>query len=116
MEVKAMAKNLHISPQKCRLVVDQIRCKKVSDGLDILRFSNKKAASLVRKALESAIANAENNRSADVDELEIKTVFVNQGRMHTRYRARARGRSSSIHKRTSHISIVLSDGRDEEAS
>ena len=117
MDLRATSKNLHLSPQKCRLVLDQIRNKKVSDGLDILRFSDKKAAALVRKTLESAIANAESSRSADVDELEIKAAFADQGRTSRRYRARARGRSASIHRRTSHVTIVLSDGRSErEAS
>lgn len=115
MEAKAVSKNLRISPQKCRLLADQIRSKKVSDGLDLLRFSSKKAAVLVRKTLESAVSNAENNQGADVDELKIKTVFVDQGRSHTRYRARARGRSANILRRTSHVTIVLSDGHEEEA-
>ena len=113
MDIRAISKNLRVSPQKCRLVLDQIRNQRVSDGLDILRFSNKKAAALVRKTLESAIASAENNRSADVDELEIKAAFADQGRTQRRYRARARGRSANIHRRTSHVTIVLSDGRDE---
>lgn len=117
MEVKALSRNLRISPQKCRLVIQQIRDKKVSDGLDVLRFSNKKAAVLIRKTLESAVANAENNHGADVDELRIKTAFADQGRSYSRYRARARGRSANVLKRTSHITITLSDGRrQEEAS
>lgn len=114
MEVKAVARNVRIAPQKCRLVADQIRYKKVSDGLDFLRFCNKKAAVLIRKTLESAVANAENNHSADVDELAITMIAVDQGRGFTRYRARARGRSASITKRSSHITIRLSDGRQEE--
>ena len=114
MEVRAVSKNAHIAPQKCRLVADQIRDKRVSEGLDILRFSNKKAAAVVRKILESAAANAENNHSADVDDLTIRIITIDQGRSSVRYRARARGRGASITKRTSHITITLSDGHTEE--
>ena len=109
MQVSATAKRLRISPQKARLVVDQVRGKPVSDALDILNFSNRKAAELVRKVLESAIANAENNEGADIDELSVSEVFVNEGVTMKRIRARAKGRADRIFKRTSHITVTVSD-------
>ena len=79
MEVSASAKRLRISAQKVRLVADQIRGKPVADALDLLSFSNKKASVLMRKALESVVANAENNEGADIDELKVSEVYVNEG-------------------------------------
>ncbi|MEC8808440.1 MAG: 50S ribosomal protein L22, partial [Pseudomonadota bacterium] len=79
MEVSAIAKRLQISPQKVRLVADQVRGKPVADALDILNFSTRKGALLVRKAVESAIANAEHNEGADVDDLRISEIYVNEG-------------------------------------
>ena len=92
MQVSATAKRLQISPQKARLVVDQVRGKPVADALDILNFSTKKAAVLVRKVLESAIANAENNEGADIDELKVSEVFVNEGMTMKRIKPRAKNR------------------------
>lgn len=109
MEVSAIAKKLSISPQKARLVVDQVRGKPVSDALDILSFSPQKGAVLVRKVVESAIANAENNEGADVDELKISAIFVNEGMSMKRIRPRAKGRADRIVKRTSHITVTVSD-------
>jgi len=109
MQVSATAKRLAISPQKARLVADQVRGKPVADALDILNFSTKKAAVLVRKVVESAIANAENNEGADIDELRISEIFVNEGRTQKRIRPRAKGRADRILKRASHITVTVSD-------
>ena len=109
MQVSATAKRLRISPQKARLVVDQVRGKPVSDALDILSFSNRKGAVLVRKVLESAIANAENNKGADIDELKVSEVFVNEGMTMKRIKPRAKGRADRIFKRSSHITVTVTD-------
>lgn len=109
MQVSATAKRLQISPQKARLVVDQVRGKPVSDALDILSFSNRKGAVLVRKVLESAIANAENNQGADIDELKVSQVFVNEGMTMKRIKPRAKGRADRILKRSSHITVTVTD-------
>ena len=109
MQVSATAKRLQISPQKARLVVDQVRGKPVADALDILSFSTKKGAVLVRKVLESAIANAENNEGLSADSLFVKNAIVDGGPMMKRYRPRARGMASPIQKKTSHITVILSD-------
>ena len=109
MQVSAKANRLQISPQKVRLVADQIRGKAVGDALDILNFSTQKAAHLVRKAVESAIANAENNEGADIDELKISEIFVNEGLTMKRIRPRAKGRADRIFKRSSHLSVTVTD-------
>jgi large subunit ribosomal protein L22 len=109
MEVRAVAKRLNIAPQKARLVADQVRGKPVSDALDILNFSVRKGAVLVRKVLESAIANAENNEGADVDELKISEIYVDAGMTMKRIRPRAKGRADRILKRTSHITVTVTD-------
>ena len=109
MEVFARLRNIRISTQKCRLVADQIRGLPVDRALEVLSFSNKKAGPIVKKVLESAIANAEHNEGADIDELKVSKVFVDEAAMFRRYRARARGRSNRISKRTSHITLAVSD-------
>ena len=109
MQVSAKANRLQISPQKVRLVVDQVRGKSVSDALDILSFSTQKAAGLVRKLVESAIANAENNEGADIDELKICEIFVNEGLTMKRIRPRAKGRADRIFKRSSHVTVTVTD-------
>lgn len=109
MQVSATAKRLGISPQKARRVVDQVRGRPVSDALDILNFSTQKGAGLVRKVVESAIANAENNEGADVDELKISEVFVNAGMTMKRIRPRAKGRADRILKRTCHVTVTVTD-------
>ena len=109
MEVSASAKRLRISAQKVRLVADQIRGKPVADALDLLSFSNKKASVLMRKALESVVANAENNEGADIDELKVSEVYVNEGMTMKRIRPRAKGRADRILKRSSHITVTVSD-------
>ena len=109
MEVKAIAKRLSLSPQKARLVVDQVRGKDVGKALDILNFSTQKGAVLVRKVLESAIANAENNEGADVDELRVSQIYVDAGATMKRIMPRAKGRADRILKRTCHITVMVSD-------
>ena len=109
MQVQAHARRLRISAQKARLVADQVRGKPVADALDILNFSTKKGAVLVRKVVESAIANAENNEGADVDELRVAEIYVNEGMTMKRIRPRAKGRADRIFKRTSHITVTVSD-------
>lgn len=107
MEVVAKLKYTHISAQKGRLVADQIRGLPVERALKLLTFSNKKAAGLIKKVLESAIANAEHNAGADIDELKVATIFVDGGPMQKRMHARAKGRGARILKRTSHITIIV---------
>jgi len=109
MEVSASAKRLQISAQKVRLIADQIRGKSVADALDILAFSTQKASVLMRKAVESVVANAENNEGADIDELKISEVYVNEGMTMKRIRPRAKGRADRIFKRSSHIKVTVSD-------
>ncbi|NOX52056.1 MAG: 50S ribosomal protein L22 [Gammaproteobacteria bacterium] len=109
MQVSAKANRLRISAQKVRLVVDQVRGKPVAEALDILNFSTKKAAVLVRKVVESAIANAENNEGADVDELRVSEIYVNEGMTMKRISPRAKGRADRILKRSSHITVTVSD-------
>jgi len=109
MEVSARLKNANVSPQKGRLIADQIRGKNVENALQILAFSTKKAAHIVKKVLESAIANAEHNEGADIDELKISRIFVDEGRYQARYRARAKGRGARVLKRNCHITVTVSD-------
>ena len=109
MLVKATAKNVRISPQKARLAVDQIRGQSVARALEILAFGETKAATLVLKTLESAIANAEHNESADIDELFVSKCFVDEGPTMKRMRPRAKGRGAGILKRSSHITVAVSD-------
>ncbi|HIJ21387.1 MAG: 50S ribosomal protein L22 [Gammaproteobacteria bacterium] len=109
METVAKLKNAKISAQKVRLVVDQIRGLPVENAVDLLRFSNKKAAHIVGKILNSAIANAEHNEGADIDELKVSTAFVDEGPTYKRIQPRAKGRANRILKRTSHISVAVSD-------
>ena len=109
MQVAATLRYARISPQKCRLVADQIRGQSVGDALQTLTFSPKKAARMVRKVLESAIANAEHNHGADIDELRVAAVQVNEAPSFRRFRARAKGRGARIIKRNSHITISVSD-------
>jgi len=109
--MQAMAKMRHAktSAQKARLVADQIRGLPAEQALNQLRFSTKKAAALMRKVLESAIANAEHNEGADIDELKVATVMVDEGPKMKRMRARAKGRGNRIIKQTSHLTVTVSD-------
>jgi len=109
MQVSATLKHARISPQKCRLVADQIRGLPVERALNELTFSPKKAATMVRKVLESAIANAEHNEGADIDELRVAAICVNEGRTLKRMQARAKGRGNRILKRNSHITVTVGD-------
>ncbi|HCE9344015.1 TPA: 50S ribosomal protein L22 [Pseudomonas aeruginosa] len=112
MEVAAKLSGARISAQKARLVADQIRGKKVGEALNLLAFSSKKAAEIMKKVLESAVANAEHNEGADVDDLKVSTVFVNEGRSLKRRimpRANAKGRADRIVKRSCHITVKVAD-------
>jgi len=109
MRAQATLKYARISAQKARLVGDQIRGQHVERALNDLTFSTKKAAAIMRQILESAIANAENNTGADVDELKVVEVQVNEGPTMKRIRARAKGRASRILKRTSHICVTVAE-------
>ena len=107
METKASLRGARLSAQKGRLVADLVRGKPIDKALNILRFSQKKAAGLIRKALESAIANAEHNDGADIDELKVKSIYVEQGATLKRFRARAKGRGNRISKGTCHIYVTV---------
>ncbi len=108
-EVAAVLRGARLSAQKARLVADTIRGKNVGDALNILSFSNKKGADIIKKVLESAIANAEHNDGADVDELKVSTVFVDEGMTMKRIMPRAKGRADRICKRTCHITVKVSE-------
>ena len=109
MQTHSVLRFARLSPQKGRLVADQVRGKPVDQALQVLRFSNKKAAGMIRKVLESAIANAENNFGADVDELRISEIMVDAGPQIKRMMPRAKGRADRIVKPTSHITIRVAD-------
>jgi len=109
MQVSAKLRMARISPQKARLVADQIRGLPVEKALNTLSFSTKRAAGLIKKVLESAIANAEHNEGADVDELRVRTICVDEGPTLKRVEARAKGRANRINKRTSHIHVSVAD-------
>ena len=109
MQVSATAKRLSISARKARLVADQVRGQPVERAMNLLGFSTLKAAFLVRKVVESAIANAENNEGADVDELWIAEIQVNEGTTLKRIRPRAKGRANRIFKRACHVTVQLAD-------
>lgn len=109
MEVAAKLKGARLSPQKARLIADQIRGQQVGEALKILNFSTKKGAQIMRKVLESAIANAEDKEGADVDELSVSTVYVDEGLTMKRLRPRAKGRADRILKRTCHITLIVAD-------
>lgn len=108
-EMSAIHRHARVSPQKARLVADQIRGLSANEAIQILTFSKKSAAHLVKKVLTSAIANAEHNAGLDADELVVKAVTVDEGPRLKRFRARARGRANQIIKRTSHIKIQVID-------
>ncbi|MBS6044106.1 MULTISPECIES: 50S ribosomal protein L22 [Neisseriaceae] len=107
MRVNAQHKNARISAQKARLVADLIRGKDVAQALNILTFSPKKGAELIKKVLESAIANAEHNNGVDIDELKVVTIFVDKGPSLKRFQARAKGRGNRIEKQTCHINVTV---------
>ena len=107
METRAIVRGVRLSVDKGRLVADLIRGKKVADALNILSFTQKKAALIIKKALESAIANAEHNDGADIDELKVATIHVEQGATLKRFSARAKGRGNRISKPTCHIFVTV---------
>ncbi|HSG62908.1 MAG TPA: 50S ribosomal protein L22 [Pseudomonadales bacterium] len=109
MEVAASLKGARISAQKARLVADQVRGKSVEDALNLLSFSTKKGADIIKKVLNSAIANAEHNEGADIDELKVSTIFVDEGMTMKRIKPRAKGRADRIFKRTCHITVKVAD-------
>ena len=107
METKASLRGVHLSAQKGRLIADMIRGKKVDQALDILSFTPKKGAVIIKQVLESAIANAEHNDGADIDELKVSSIYVEKGTFMKRYSARAKGRGDRISKQTCHISVTV---------
>ena len=109
MEVIAKLSGAALSAQKARLVADQVRGKPVAEALDLLTFSPKKAAKLVKKVLQSAIANAEENNGMDIDELRVSTICVDEGMTLKRIKPRAKGRADRILKRTCHITVKVAE-------
>ena len=107
MNVSAVLKGVRLSPQKARLVADLVRGKKVDQALNILSFCPKKGADIIKKVVESAIANAEHNEGADIDELRVSTIFVDKGVVYKRIRPRAKGRAGRIIKPTCHITVTV---------
>lgn len=110
MEVRAAAKYVRISPQKVRKLIDAVKGKPVEDGLNLLKFMPQKAAPIVEKTIRSAVANADQIPDMDVDSLVIQNITADQGPTLKRFKARARGRGTRILKRTSHITVILSEG------
>ena len=115
METQAKLYGVRLSAQKGRLVADQIRGLAVESALNLLTFSPKKGARIIKKVLESAIANAEHNDGADIDELSVKTVLVEQGTTIRRFQARAKGRGNRISKPTCHIFLTVADSESKKA-
>ncbi len=113
MKAQAKAKYIRQSPYKVRRVLDLVRGMPVEDARDVLTFTNRRAAETIRKVLDSAVANAEHNYALDPDELFVDQAFADEGPTLKRWRPRARGRATRINKRTSHITIVVSDGEEE---
>ncbi|MGM0420152.1 MAG: 50S ribosomal protein L22 [Bacillota bacterium] len=112
MEAKAVAKHVRISPRKARQVIDLVRGKDVGDGIAIMKNTPKKASGIIEKVINSAIANAENNHDMIVDDLYISEAYVDEGPTMKRFRPRAMGQASMIRKRTSHITIILSEKKE----
>nr|VFJ95375.1 MAG: large subunit ribosomal protein L22 [Candidatus Kentron sp. LFY]VFJ97377.1 MAG: large subunit ribosomal protein L22 [Candidatus Kentron sp. LFY]VFK20803.1 MAG: large subunit ribosomal protein L22 [Candidatus Kentron sp. LFY] len=109
MDTTAKLRFARISPQKVRLIADQVRGLQVERAVDLLALSKKKAAKIVKKVLNAAIANADHNEGADIDKLFVRVICIDQGPSYKRIRARARGRANRILKRTSHITLMVSD-------
>ena len=109
MQVSAKLKYARISPQKCRLVADAVRGQSVASALQILTLMPKKGAGIVKKVLESAVANAEHNHGADIDELKVAVIFIDEAPIFKRFQPRAKGRSNRIIKRNSHITVQVAD-------
>ncbi len=109
MEVRAVAKYVRISPRKIRLVMDQVRGKRVEEALNMLSFAPQKGARVLKKLIDSAVANAEQNSGLDVDTLFIKRIYADEGPTLKRFRPRALGRATRIRKRTSHLTVILDE-------
>jgi large subunit ribosomal protein L22 len=109
MEVKAVARFVRLSPRKARMIMDQIRGKQVEEAINLLSFAPQKSAFIIKKLVNSAVSNAEQNTEMDVDKLYIKRIYADQGPSLKRFRARALGRASRIRKRTSHLTVVLEE-------
>lgn len=114
VEIAAYLKDAKLSAQKCRLVADQIRGMAVAKALDLLAFSPKKAATVIKKVLESVIANAEHNTGADVDDLKISAIYIDQAASYKRMHARAKGRGNRILKPTCHITVKVSESEEKK--
>lgn len=112
MQVAARLRYARISPQKCRLIADAVRGQSVGSALQTLSLMQKKGARIVKKVLESAVANAEHNHGADIDELKVDKILIDEAPTFRRFRARAKGRSTRIIKRNSHITVQVADGQD----
>ena len=110
MEARAVAKYIRVSPRKVRLIMDELRGKKVEEALNVLTFAPQKSARLVKKLINSAVANAGENSQIDVDTLYIKRLYADEGPTLKRFRPRAMGRASRIRKRTSHLTVILDEG------
>ena len=113
MQTTAILRGVRLSAQKGRLVADQIRGLPVDRALNVLAFSPKKGAKIIKKVLESAIANAEHNNGADIDELKVQTIFVEKGPVLKRFHARAKGRGNRIVKPTCHVFLAVGDGKKD---
>lgn len=109
MEARAVARYMRISPQKVRLIMDEVRGKKVEEAVRLLSFSPIRGARVLKKLINSAVANAEANKEIDVDTLYIKRIYADQGPIMKRFRPRAMGRASRIRKRTSHLTVILDE-------
>lgn len=110
MAAKAVAKYIRVSPRKVRLIMDQVRGRKVEEALNMLSFAPQKGAFVLKKLINSAVANAEQNLNMDVDKLYIKRIFADEGPTLKRFRARAMGRATRIRKRTSHLTVIIDEG------
>ncbi len=115
MEARAVTKFIRVSPRKVRLVVDQIRGKGVEEALNILKFIPKRSAGIVAKTVRTAVANAENTQSVDVDRLFVKQAKVDEGGMWKRFTSRAQGRATRVRKRLSHVTIILDEAQERSS-
>ncbi len=115
MEAKAVEKYIRMSPRKIKYVADSIKSKSIEDAVEVLSLMPKRAAAVVRKAIQSAVANATENNDMKEEDLFISKILVNEGPTLKRFRPRARGRATRIRKRTSHLSVCVSNGKEEEA-
>ena len=107
MEIQAVARFVRVSPQKIRLIMDQVRGRKIEEALNILSFAPQRSARILKKLIHSAVANAEQNSDVDVDSLHIKRVYADEGPILKRWRPRALGRATRIRKRSSHLTVIL---------